>query len=205
VDNGELDATIKYSPAYLLQVFHHGDKIIAIDGVSLQGLSNEVVWALCAGTAGTIAHIEYKRGSEIKTVDVQRKEYPSLNGLDKLTAKQKFELGAQLREVSSMSAAFIALVQAKSMDPTGEAGILAAKVLQCRMPRFQAPPRAWAIYNVAYRCRINGDLVKAEALFRYMIKEWPQYEWPREYPFPSSQHPQVDRWRLKASSYIDLM
>jgi tetratricopeptide (TPR) repeat protein len=178
INAGYIDYTTKYSPSYRLQVFHHDDKIIAIDGVSLQGLSYEVVSALCKGVAGTVAHVEYQRGSEVNTAAVPRLEYPSLNGLEKLSAKDKYELGIELREVGNVSGACIALEQAVSMDPTGDAGIRAKKVLLARMPRFEPPPQAMNVYRVAFSCRMNHDYVKAEALFRYLIKEWPKYEWP---------------------------
>ena len=176
--DGKLDTTIQFSPAAKLKVFHQGDQIVSINGVPVTGMSTRESWQFSSGHQGEISHIIYIHKGQQKAVDIKAEAYPSLEDIDQMTAQEKFELGSQLRELGNMTGARIAFEQAALADPSGEYGTLATKALRSRMGRYNAPKRCIDIYMRAYFGNFDHEEVKAEALFRYCINEWPLYELP---------------------------
>jgi tetratricopeptide (TPR) repeat protein len=176
--DGKVDSLNKYSPAAILGVLQFGDQIVSINGLPLNDCSTQESWRLSNGVQGEVTHFVYIHTGQQKTLDIVSEAYPSLQNLYQLTAREKFELGSQLREIGYMSDARIALEQAAIADPGGEYATLAIKVLQSRMCRYVPPKRCNDIYMRAYFGNFDHEEVKAEALFRYCISQWPQFEMP---------------------------
>ena len=51
-----------------------GDIIYSVDGVLVQGLSNDEIVDLVRGEAGTVVHMQFKRGEEIIPLNITRRE-----------------------------------------------------------------------------------------------------------------------------------
>lgn len=175
--DGKVDFTIKYSPAYKLNIIREGDEIVSVDGVLLERMDNDLVKYLLKGTPGTDAVFKVKRNAEVVVLKVPRVEMTAKIP-PKLTARQYFELGVQLRDFGLPDAAREALVKARNMDPSGEAGQLAAKVIRARLPRFNPVGEPNDMLNIALMHRYGHKEEESEHLFKEIIEKYPEFEWP---------------------------
>ncbi len=51
-----------------------GDIIYSVEGILVQGLSNDEIVDLVRGEAGTVVHMQFKRGEEILSINITRRE-----------------------------------------------------------------------------------------------------------------------------------
>jgi hypothetical protein len=184
--DGKVDVIIDFSPAYGRKDIRRGDQVLAVDGVDIASLSNSYVKALLRGTPGTVATITISKYGQKQDVKIVRAELP-LTVPDGLTSSQYYELGLQIRDATGNNAlARIALHKAIELDPGGNTGDLARKVLSARIPRYEPSDKALDLLRQAYILSKDHQYDQAETLFLACIRRWPEFEWP--YKDLSSQY-----------------